>query len=63
MAKTKASKSSSEHGSHRYRGNFIQYAVWAPLSADPADVTVTVSPDRTSLTILTASQSGTVRGL
>lgn len=38
---------------------FIQYAVWAPLSADPADVTVTVSPDRTSLTIQTTSENGT----
>lgn len=37
---------------------FIQYAMWAPLSADPDDVTVTVSPDRTSITIEIASEAG-----
>lgn len=37
---------------------FIQYAMWAPLSADPADVTVTVSADRTSITIDVASKAG-----
>lgn len=37
---------------------FIQYAVWGPLSADPGEVFVTVSPDRTTLNITFA---GTVR--
>lgn len=35
---------------------FIQYAMWSPLSADPAHVTVTVSPDRTSITIQISSE-------
>lgn len=35
---------------------YIQYAIWAPLSADPADVSVTVSDDRKSLTIDISTQ-------
>lgn len=36
---------------------YIQYAIWAPLSADPADVSVTVSADRKTVTIAVAAQS------
>lgn len=42
-----------------YNG-FVQYAVWAPLSIDPADVTVAVSADRTTLTIQITSPGGSL---
>lgn len=38
-----------------YNG-FIQYAMWSPLSADPADVTVTISADRTTVTVEVVSE-------
>jgi hypothetical protein len=38
---------------------FIQYSVWGPLSAEFDDVTVTVSPDRTSIAIGITSETST----
>jgi Galactose oxidase, central domain len=38
---------------------FIQYAMWAPLSADPSEVTVTISPDRTRVMVETSPDART----
>lgn len=38
---------------------YIQYSMWSPLSADPADLTVTISSDRTTVTVEVVSEGDT----